>query len=290
MSRRTIVAVGAAIALAVALAGCSSTSTASAPSSAGSSSKDEITLATDANYPPCESYKEGTKELVGFEPELWNAIAEKTGQKITVVNTDFDSLIPGVQSGRYDVAMECISDNAERQKQVTFLDFVYAENSVITTAKYEGPIDDSDPLSICGQTMGAQSGFDVITTVQDDINPKCTSDGKEPVKVQTYPSAAATYNALYSGRIDFVIQDTAAAALLNKTAPVKLVLHENSELPKYYLGIVFPKGDDTMLKRWQKGLDEVIADGTYDEILKKWDIANLALEPGVNLATKKPLS
>ncbi|MCU1530163.1 MAG: extracellular solute-binding protein family 3, partial [Frondihabitans sp.] len=206
MPRRLLAVAAAAVAITVvALTGCSATSTSSSASSGSSST---VTIATDANYPPCESYKSGTKDMVGFEPDLWNAIAKKSGQTVKVVNTDFDSLIPGVQSGRYDVAMECISDSAAREKQVSFLDFIYAEDAVITTAKYTGSIDDTDPLSVCGQTMGAQTGFDVITTVEDSINPACVKAGKSKVTVQTYPSAAATYNALYSGRVDFVIQDT----------------------------------------------------------------------------------
>jgi len=290
---RPIHFISALAATSLLLAGCSSagaTPSASTASSASSAGK-TLTLATDANYPPCEYFEEGSSVMAGFEPDLWNAIAAKIGVTLTVENTDFDSLIPGVQSGRYDLAMECISDNAERQKQVSFLDFIYAEVSVVTTEKYDGPINDTDPLSVCGETMGAQTGFDTLAIVKDKINPECEQAGKAKVEIKEFPDAPATYNALYSGRIDFVVQDTAAAAYLNKTAPVKLVIHANAELPKLYLGIIFNTDDTANLEAWQKGLEEIIADGTYASILKKWDISSLALdEPGVNLATARPIS
>ncbi len=289
---------GAAVAaVALLITGCSS-STASTPSASSTGAATAsgvagrtLTLATDANYPPCEYFEKGSTEMVGFEPDIWNAVAAKIGVTLKVENTDFDSLIPGVQSGRYNLAMECISDRAEREKQVTFLDFIYAEVSVVTTATYSGPINDTDPLSICGQTMGAQTGFDTLSIIKDQINPACKAAGKAEVKIQEYPSAAATYNALYSNRVDFVVQDTAAAAYLNKTAPVQLTIHHNDKLPKLYLGIIFNTADTDLQQAWKTGLERIIADGSYAEILKKWDISSLALtEPGINLATAKPIS
>lgn len=280
------------------ITGCSTNTAASpaasssAPSSpaASSAAGKVVTLATDANYPPCESIEAGSETMVGFEPDIWNAIAAKLGITLKVENTDFDSLIPGVQSGRYDLAMECISDREAREKQVTFLDFIYAEISVVTTEKYAGPINDTDPLSVCGETMGAQTGFDTVDLIKNEINPECVASGKKEVEIKEFPDAPATYNALYAGRVDFVVQDTAAAALLNKTAPVKLVIHENSKLPKLYLGMIFNKDNTATIAEWQKGLEAIIADGTYAEILKKWDISSLALnEPGINLATTRPI-
>lgn len=285
---KLISALGAAALL---FAGCSSGSSGTSSSPTSGVEGTTLTLATDANYPPCEYFEEGSTEMVGFEPDIWNAVAKEIGVTLKVENTDFDSLIPGVQSGRYDLAMECISDRAERQEQVTFLDFIYAEVSVITTASYSGPINDTDPLSICGETMGAQTGFDTLSIIKDEINPACVAAGKSEVVIKEFSDAAATYNALYSNRIDFVVQDTAAAAYLNKSAPVDLVIHHNEKLPKLYLGIIFAKDNTELQQAWKEGLEAIIANGTYAEILKKWDISDLALdEPGINLATSKPIS
>lgn len=276
---------------ALALAGCSSAAPSDSASPTSGVAGTTLTLATDANYPPCEYFESDSTTMVGFEPDIWNAVAKEIGVTLKVENTDFDSLIPGVQSGRYDLAMECISDRAEREKQVTFLDFIYAEVSVVTTVKYSGPINDTDPLSICGETMGAQTGFDTLSIIKDEINPACVKAGKKEVEIKEFPDAAATYNALYSNRVDFIVLDTAAAAYLNKSAPVELVIHHNEKLPQLYLGMIFANDNTELQQAWKGGLEAIIANGTYDEILKKWDISDLALkEPGINLATAKPIS
>jgi polar amino acid transport system substrate-binding protein len=296
----TITAIG--VALAAVTAACSSSDTgSSSPTSAANASAATVdsavkgktlTLATDANYPPCESFEGNSKKtMIGFEPEIWDAIAQRIGVTLKVENTQFDNLIPGVQSGRYDLAMECISDRAERQKQVTFVDFIYAETSVVTRADYTGPVTADDPLSICGLKMGAQSGFDTISFVQDTINPACEKAGKTKIDVKAFPSAADTYNALYSSRVDFIILDSAAAAYLNKSAPVQLKRYANSLLEKLYLGAIFKPADTDLQNAWLAGLKAIVGDGTYAATLKKWDIADLALtDPGINLATTRPIA
>ncbi len=87
-----------------------------------------IKLVTDAKYPPFQSMNDAG-EMVGFEVDLWNAIAARLNVKMDVTSVAFDSLIPGVQSGRWDIAMEGITDNAERQKVVSFVDYGYTTSS-----------------------------------------------------------------------------------------------------------------------------------------------------------------
>jgi polar amino acid transport system substrate-binding protein len=91
-----------------------------------------ITLATDAHYPPCEFFAEDNKTVIGFEPEIWNAVGDRLGVRIDVVSITFNGLIPGVESGRYALAMECISDSAEREQQVTFIDNALGTGAVYT--------------------------------------------------------------------------------------------------------------------------------------------------------------
>jgi polar amino acid transport system substrate-binding protein len=249
-----------------------------------------LKIATDAKYPPCEFKKEGSDKIVGFDADIWNGVAERLGAKIEVEDTQFDSLLTGVESGRYDFVVGCFSDNAEREKVVDFVNYIYAETSVITTADSDTPINDTDPLSVCGETMGAQNGFDTTKFVEDTISPACEKDGKDPVKIQTYPSAADTYSALYSGRVDFIILDTAAGAYLNQNSPTKLTLHANSLLSKLYLGIPVAKDNKELSSAILSALELMFKDGSYQKILDTWDIPSLGLEkPGINLATSDPI-
>jgi polar amino acid transport system substrate-binding protein len=300
---------GMAVLMVWALAGCgggsSSSSGSSTAEATGSSAADPklaqmlpadisesgtLTIATDAEYPPCESFKSASDTtMVGFEPDLWNAMGEKLGVKVNAVNTSFDGLIPGVQSKRYPLAMECISDNPEREEQVSFVDFIYAEDAIFTLEENPKNVT-TDPLSLCGLTAAAQSGTDIVPVVTETLTPHCTKNGKPAVKLNQYPSQSQVLLSLYSGRADFVVTDLAAAAALKETAPKPITIIQDSLLPKFYLGVVVNKEEKELQQAVLATMKALIADGTYEKVLKKWGVEALALtEPGINLATKKPI-
>lgn len=248
-----------------------------------------MVIATDASYPPCEYFPTPGAPMVGFEPDLWNAMGKKLGITIKAVNTAFDGLIPGVQSGRYPVAMECISDSAAREKQVSFVDFIYDTEGVYTTAKNASSIT-TDPLSLCGKTAAAQTGLDFVGFIKNILSPHCTKHGKPAIKLSLFPSEAATLLALYAGRVDFVLDDLAALAFLERKAPQPVVLRTDALLPKLYLGIVINKSNTQLQHAMLSALKAIQADGEYAAALKKWKVSSLALNtPGINLGTSKPL-
>lgn len=245
-----------------------------------------VTLGTDAEYPPCESLD--GKTIVGYEPDLYHAMADKLGIKIDDSSVAFDGLIPAVQSGRFDMAMSCFSDNLERQKVVTFVDDAYATGAVYTLASNTSIT--SDPLSLCGLKTAVQQGLDLAEQLQSTINPHCTKNGKPPVDIQQFPSGDASLLALYSGRVDFVLNDYAAADALQKAAPKPLRLVENALLQKYYNGMIFNKDNTQLQQAFLAALKAIHADGTYDKIMNKWGLPELMLpEPGINLAASNPI-
>lgn len=226
--------------------------------------------------------------MVGFEPDLWNAMGKVLGVEIKPVSIDFAGLIPGVKSGRYDMAMECISDSLEREKQVTFVNYAYATNEVYTLASNKSIV--SDPLTLCGLKVGVQSGTDFEHAISEIYTPNCVKNGKPAIKVTALPSADAVLLALYSGRIDFVLNDAAAAAAIKKVAPRPIRTLTMPLMPKYYLGIVV-KPENKQLAQSLLGALKVLWDnGEYARIMKKWDLEPVMLEqPGINLFTTRPM-
>lgn len=248
----------------------------------------KIAIVTDAHYPPCQYFATDNKTIIGYEPDLWKAITEKLGITYSVESIDFAGLIPGVEGGRYDMAAECISDNAKRQERVTFVDDAYATGAVFTLDTNKAITSDADTL--CGLTVGIQQGFDFVNVVNDAMTPHCTAKGLKPVTVNEYPSGDAVLLALYSKRVDFVLNDIAATEEIKKRAPQAIRVVENQYLPKYYNGMVVKKDNKELADALLAALKAVHAEGAYDKIMAKWDISLLALkEPGINLATSKPL-
>lgn len=247
-----------------------------------------IKLATEANYPPFQTFADDGKTMVGFEVDLWNEIAKRLGVKIDATSVAFDSLIPGVQSGRWDIAMEAISDNLDRQKVVSFVDYGYT-----TPAAYvlDGNADLKDILDLCGRTGGAQSGTEYVDVISHHIAPDCAKAGKPEPKAAEYGSADAVLLSLYSGRVDFVVTDSASAQEIKKNAPKPVRVLASKTFPRPMSGIVFRKNETDLGEALLAAVEEVMADGTYDAIYTKWDVLPMRLDvkPGINLETGNPM-
>jgi polar amino acid transport system substrate-binding protein len=249
-----------------------------------------ITVATDATYPSCE-YKDSSGKIVGFEPDLWNAMGGLLGVKVSVLNTDLSGLIPGVQSGRYQFAMECLTDLVSREDTVDFVDFILDGTSTVLLKSGAAGIT-SAPLSVCGKSVALQSGNNLIGMIQDNVNPFCAKNGKSPVTVHLYPTNTAVLLALYAGRVDFTLQDSFAEPYLAESAPKSITSISNlaAYVPPVYCGIVVSKGQTQLRDALYAALQKLYADGVYADVMNYWNIAPAdQMRPGVNLAKAKPL-
>ncbi|MDQ0393631.1 ABC transporter substrate-binding protein [Labrys monachus] len=245
-----------------------------------------IKLATDAHYPPCESFAEDNVTMVGWEPDLWEALGKKMGVKFVASSIDFDGLIPGVQSGRFDTAMECISDTPARQKQVTFVDLSISVNGIFTL---EGSPVTNDPLSLCGLKTAAQKGTTFGQSVDDVLNPFCLKHNKPAIAKSEFPTADATLLALFSGRVDFLVNDASSAAEIKKRSSRPLKLFTPDILPRKIDGFVVKRDNMELAKALLAGVEALIADGVYDKVMDKWDLAALKVDkPGINLGSPAP--
>lgn len=243
-----------------------------------------INVVTDANFPPYQYIDESGK-MVGFEVDLWNAIGEKLGVTMNVTSVAFDSMIPGVQSGRWDISMEAITDNADRQAVVSFVDYGYATTTAYVLESRGEGIDDH--LALCGLNGAAQSGTEWPAMVSTELTEACTAAGKPAPILSEYGTNDAALLAVYSGRADFVLTSGAAAQEIKKAAPNPVKVVPISILPRKPSGIVFRKDEVDFGNALLAALKEVRADGTYDKIYAAWDVDALKMdhEPGINLET-----
>jgi polar amino acid transport system substrate-binding protein len=246
-----------------------------------------LKLATDAHYPPCESVAEDNQTMVGWEPDFWNALGQVMGVKVEPESIAFAGLIPGVASGRYDIAMECIADNPDREKQVMFVDVVFARSAAFTL---EGnTMITNDPLSFCGLKTATQQGTNFVESVEMIMSPHCTANGKPRIENAMFPSVDATLLALYAGRVDFVLNNAMSVSELKKKAPKPIRVIDVPLLPKRYVGIVINKENKQLADALLAGTKALHTSGVYDQIIAKWDLHLLRLDgPGINLATANP--
>lgn len=252
----------------------------------------KATLATTALYPVCQYFEKEGGPMIGFEVDLWDAIARELGITFDVVDTKFDNLIPGVEAGRYDVAMECLSDRPERQDVVTFVDLYYGTGALfmLEETATSGRITE-DQLTVCGRSSAVTSGSNIALQLEEVFGENCRANGKDPVVIQEYPDQSATMNALYSGRADFIISDATAGAYLLQNAPEKLARVESSLWPKVYQGMIINKSETDLQQAVLAAAHAVWDSGEYAKIMAKWGLEFVMLEePGINLATARPIS
>jgi polar amino acid transport system substrate-binding protein len=242
-----------------------------------------VHVATDAHHLPCDGMEDDNKTFTGWEEDFRQALGKKLGVKIDPVSINFDGLIPGVQSGRYDMAMQCISDTPARQQQVDFVDMSISVNGVF--AMKDSKVT-ADPLTLCGLKSGAQAGTTYGDTVKNLLSPNCVAHGKPPISAADFGSQDATLLALLSGRVDFIVNDASSENFIaaHSPKPIKVVVPEI--LPKHSDGIVVKKGNDALSKALLAGTEALLKDGTYQKIMEKWHLTAIILKkPGINLET-----
>jgi polar amino acid transport system substrate-binding protein len=241
-------------------------------------SKETLTVAADATYPPNEFIAPNGRTVVGMSPDLGHAIASVMGLKFKFVNATFDTIIPGLQSGKYDVGFSSFTDTKEREKVVDFVTYFSAGTSFYVKAQ-GGPTINT-LADLCGHTVAVERG----TTQADDAtaqSKKCKSQGKSAVKVLVFPDQNAANLALSSGRGQVGMADSPVAAYIVKKSGGQFKLSGKPYNTAPY-GIAIPKGNG-MTKPIRDALKELISKGTYASILKKWGVQQGAItNPTIN--------
>jgi polar amino acid transport system substrate-binding protein len=238
-------------------------------------SKGTLTVAADATYPPNEFIGDDGKTVEGMDADLAKALARVMGLKADVENATFDSIIPGLASGKYDLGMSSFTDTKEREQTVDFVTYFSAGTSFYVSAKNGAAV--SGPADLCGKTVAVEKG----TTQQSDAesqSKKCTT-GK--VTVLTFPDQNGANLALASGRAQVGMADSPVAdyQVKQSNGQFKLVGRPYGTAP---YGIAIPK-DNGMTPVVKAAMERVMRSGAYMKILTKWGVESGAIEaPVVN--------
>lgn len=248
-----------------------------------------LNIATDAHYPPCQWFLADGKTMVGYEVDIWDAIAQVLGVKNEVVSVDFGALIPGVSGGRYDMAIECITDRPEREEQVTFVNHSLTYGNKFYYLASNAAIKEGDATSLCGLKTAGQTGTDFLTNL-GTLSKWCEEKGLKPITISEFPQQSAVLLALFAGRIDFALSEASAVEEVKANNPVEIGGIVNPLEEQHYLGIVVAKENTQLATALVAALEALKKDGTYDAIFKKWSLEHAALkEFGINMTTTKPL-
>jgi polar amino acid transport system substrate-binding protein len=236
-------------------------------------SKGTIDVATDATYAPDEFIAPDGSTIVGMDADLATAITQVLGLKAKLINATFDTIIPGIQSGKYGMGASSFTDTIARQKVVDFVDYFTAGEGFYVTSG--SSLAFNGLTSLCGHTVAVESG----TTEQSDAvaqGKKCTT-GK--VTVLSFGNQSQANLAVSSGRADVGFADSQVAGYIVATSNG---VFQNSgtafEVAPY--GLALPKGNG-MAAPVQAAVNELIGNGVYNQILTKWGVQSGAVTASV---------
>lgn len=222
------------------------------------SDKTTLTMATNAYFPPYEYYD--GENIVGIDAEIAQAIADKLGMELEIVDIEFDSIVTGVATGKYDMGMAGMTVTPDRLESVDFTDSYATGRQVIIVASGSA-VTSPDDLYADGATytIGVQLG-----TTGDIYS--CDDFGTD--RVQQYNSGNEAVEALKSGKVDCVIID-------NEPAKYYVDANEGLEiLPTEYIiedySICIAKENEALRDEINTALNELIADGTVQNIVDKY--------------------
>lgn len=238
------------------------------------SSDGVLTFGSDGTYPPNEFVGTDGKTMEGMDIDLGNAIAAKLGLTAKFVNAPFDSIIPAIQSGKYEAGISSFTDNKDREKVLDFVTYYSAGTS--WAAKSGATI---TPDTACGKNIAVQKG-----TVQvDDITARsktCTDAGKAAIKINQYQSQQDATASVVSGKNEAMLADSPVTGYAVKTSSNQLVIVGTAYDTAPY-GIALPKAKGDFAKAVQGAINAIIADGSYKTILDKYGAADGAVTTSV---------
>jgi polar amino acid transport system substrate-binding protein len=225
----------------------------------------QIVVGTDATYAPNEFLAADGKTVQGMDVDLFNAVMQKFGVKVVWQPANFDSIILGVDSGKYDVGVSSFTINPDRKKQVNMVSYF---NAGTQWAVLKGNPKKVNPENACGLSIGVQKG-----TVQiDDLtarSKKCTDAGKKPITQIVEQAQSKVTADVVSGKAAAMLADSPVGLYAVKQTSGQL-----EALGKIYAaapyGFVIPKSETAFAQAIADALTSLNSTGGYKKALSTW--------------------
>src|SRR3954464_10011669 len=231
-----------------------------------------ITIGVDSTYAPSEFLDTDGKTVIGFDVDLFDAVAAKLGLKTKWVTAPFGTIIASVDSGKFEMGISSFTINSDREKQATMISYFSAGTQWATQKGNPSGITTDNA---CGHKVAVQKD-----TVQvDDLtarSKKCTSAGKKSITIDQYAAQDDATSAVVSKKDDAMLADSPVCAYaVQKTNGQLELLGDIYDSAPY--GYVLPKDAQGFDQAIVGALTKLISDGSYKKILDKWGVAQGAI-------------
>ncbi len=217
-------------------------------------------VGTDAAYAPFESQNE-KGEIVGFDIEVVQAAAKKAGIEVKFVNTPWEGIFNALGQGDRDMVVSAVTITDERKQTMDFSDPYFDAQQLIAVKENSKVAKFADLKKL---KVGVQTG-----TTGDEAVTKLL--GKTSTNIKRFESTPLALKELESGGVDAVVADNGVVIhyVANNPGGKFKTVADKEFVPEQY-GMAFKKGNSELQGKMNKGLADIKADGTYDQIYTKY--------------------
>lgn len=220
---------------------------------------DKLRIGTEGAYPPFNEI-DNTGKAVGFDLDIAHALCEKMGAECSVVTSDWDGIIPALNTRRFDFLVASMSITDERKRAVDFTDPYYTNKLQFVAPKKSDFTVDNAYLK--GKTIGAQRATIAGQWLEENLG--------DVVSIRLYDTQENAYLDMASGRIDGVLADVFVQyEWLQSSTGEDFEFKGEPVFDDDQIGIAVRKGDP-LRERLNEALEAIIEDGTYEKINAKY--------------------
>ena len=236
----------------------------------------KLTVGTTGDGTPPLSFRAtDDKTVIGVEPDIAQLVADVLGLKLDLQISSWENLFLAIKTGQYDAGFANITVTEERKEIYDFA--TYRVDTLAFEALTQKKLKISKPADIEGLTIGVSPGTNQEEVLRrwDEQNKK---EGKKPIKFQYYQKAADFFLSLQSGRLDAYFGPNPTLAyhvVTNPTFEIVGNVNGGGQIPAQIAAMT--KKGSGLVEAYSAALNELIKNGKYDEVLKRWGLTNEAI-------------
>ncbi len=227
-------------------------------------SRGRLVVGVNIPYAPNE-FRDGYGQLVGFDVDLMNAVARVLGVTPEYREVDFDTILPSVQAGDFDLGMSSVTDTTERERVADFV--TYFQAGTLWAQRPGPPI---DPAHACGLRVGVTTGVIQQTHELPHKSDACVAAGLPPIESVVFERQDDLTTALIAGQVDAMAADSPVTGFAIKTSGGALVA----------AGEVFDAGPygwpvqrgSKLAESLRQALEHLMKSGEYKTIATLWGV------------------
>lgn len=229
-----------------------------------------LVFASDPTYPPFEYMDTDNKTLIGFDIDLTDLVAQSLGLKAKHTAATFDTILPGLTSGKYDVGVSSFSITPQRQKAVDFVPYMAGGTAIGVATGNPKKLSLADK-SLCGQSIAAQKGSIQALTQGPKFSKDCVAAGESAIDIQTFPGQSDANLALISGRVDAILSDSVSLAFQGEESGGKFEVAGDEDYQRAGVGLAVRKNSQ-LTKALDKAMEDLLDSEAYAAVYADWKV------------------